>query len=872
MKKSLLSVSTLIFILLILAGRTILLFKKDILVFNSYFLQGLFSDLIFTLLILGIIIFSRKMSVILSYILSIPLVLFYIANLEYIYALDNVINVRDITFITNSQFLEGSFTNLSFSLYGFIVVISLILLIMVINYVFKTKREKMNFATSSIYLLGIFIIGFTIILLSSNDWRKSNFVFASLDNTVKSLVYSDPKVSESEFVMHNIEKKVWGEEIVSQGVSLLPEKEKLSSEKKNVLVVVMEGITGSYLKDSQDFLETSNHFTFSSFEKVNNNSIVVPNFITHNNQTIRGLYSILSGDYPKLDASTPKAYDFIQNPSSKLMLPEILKSEGYNTAYIQASPLEFMSKDKFMSTAGFDKVIGAESFSESYVPFGWGIDDGAFFDQVPKLLEEINSEGKPWFTTLLTVGTHHPYAVPEELNGSEIDRKEAAVRYLDQSLSKFIDYLKSSEFLKDTIVIFTSDESHGVKDQLYGSNMGICLVYSPLINGNIINDEVFGTKDIKNSILDIVNSSDHEGDVGRSFFRKYSHDYPILFSSHYNGDLFYSIKKGEIYQLNNKYELNRITTSNGEMFSQNYKTEKIHDKELKNEMILMSKYVNKSFNDNQTFKIIENQIYNVKEGHEIKLTDGQFLTLPEKKYVNIVVDYELVDPKDGDGVVFYMYTGTEGEILEKSGDSNSHRKGRIVYSFYNKEEENLYSFNMKMRAISPQTGNIKVDIKSLAVLFDNNQIAGETFNVYNLKEPYLIDNIIPFMYAQNGASFLNDKLIYVKASNEEQNIVYGPYLNYPEGRYSLVYKIRLKDSNKLRSDQVLFSLSAFSMQSGLLAEQEYSINKMTYEDGNYLAVLPYEIKGNAVPDLELKMQGKNEVEFEIMNIQTIIQE
>ncbi len=76
-----------------------------------------------------------------------------------------------------------------------------------------------------------------------------------------------------------------------------------------------------------------------------------------------------------------------------------------------------MSKDLFMPKIGFSQVYGEEWFSQAYARNQWGIDDRAYFEQSLQMLRTLQAERKPWFLTLLTVGTHHPYIVPISYGG-----------------------------------------------------------------------------------------------------------------------------------------------------------------------------------------------------------------------------------------------------------------------------------------------------------------------------------------------------------------------------------------------------------------------------------------------------------------------
>ena len=67
---------------------------------------------------------------------------------------------------------------------------------------------------------------------------------------------------------------------------------------------------------------------------------------------------------------------------------------------------------------GIQEVPWAEWFAASDFRTLWGVDDRAFFAGARRLLEELREEPEPWFLTLLTVGTHHPYVVPPGAGGA----------------------------------------------------------------------------------------------------------------------------------------------------------------------------------------------------------------------------------------------------------------------------------------------------------------------------------------------------------------------------------------------------------------------------------------------------------------------
>lgn len=690
MKKIWYTVPSILFLGLFCWGRILLLQSKNIAAGPGELLLPLLKDLGTGVLFLLLFYALTKINRFAAYLPALVLALLHLANMEYIYALDHVINLTDLSMASDQEFIRGTLFHVSFPLYSLTFTIALMVAIYTLGKTsfipLKTKILRWSALGGLLLLYGF------IAVYASGDWKTGSFVSASLSNTVAVLTFDDEGLTD---YPADIEQRIQTTEKLKQGEYLLGPR---GTTPKNILMVVMEGIPGAYLPSAQDYLEVSNDIRMTRLQdKIKDHSLVLPNYITHNNQTIRGMYSLISGDYPNLDASTPKAYEYLQLNESerKKLLPQRLKEQGYHTAFIQAANLEYMSKGDFMKAAGYETIIGGESFTHSYIPFGWGPDDKAFFEQSRTFLDELDSKGEPWFATMLTVGTHHPYAVSDEYEDQYSSRKEAAVAYLDEALSDFIDYIDSSTFAKDTLVLFISDESHGVNNQPYGSNWGIFAAYSPEIEGQIVNDGVFGQKDIMLSLLDYADPALDEETTGRSVFRKYRDDVPILFASHYTGDVFYSTRKGEVYQVDNGGQLYELKSKSGEMFGTDYERTALTDKELKKQILTYKNYISRPMSSDDHIRIAGPKDFKLTGGGEEIISDGQFLALPEKSYVDIHVDYTMQGLKQGETVKLVIQDGLRK--YEQTIDAVQ-PAGQVTLRFYNEKSMSGYAFSFKAAA------------------------------------------------------------------------------------------------------------------------------------------------------------------------------
>jgi arylsulfatase A-like enzyme len=260
--------------------------------------------------------------------------------------------------------------------------------------------------------------------------------------------------------------------------------------------------------------------------------------VAHQRQTNRGEYAILCGDYPKLLTDQSKMTEQVYGHAARC-LPEVLRESGYATAYLQAAPLAFMLKDQFMPRAGFDEVIGDEWFTKSYGRTDWGVDDRAFFEQAIEKVDELHRADAPFFLTLLTVGTHHPYTLPPVSGETAKERRERAFAWADDGLDGFLDSLDERGVLQDTVVIVTSDESAGwvetesPTERLLAQSWSFAIVMLPEPRSSRV-DTLYAQVDTALSVLDLLGMTDERNPfIGRSWFRKYESPRPLFAGNTY---------------------------------------------------------------------------------------------------------------------------------------------------------------------------------------------------------------------------------------------------------------------------------------------------------------------------------------------------
>ncbi|MDX1297993.1 MAG: LTA synthase family protein [Pseudomonas sp.] len=294
---------------------------------------------------------------------------------------------------------------------------------------------------------------------------------------------------------------------------------------RNVLIITLEGVTGAYIRASRQAI--GSHYAQDPMPRLSQwaeRGMLTSDYVLHGHQTIRGLYAMLCGDYNKLDTGTPKGVELLNNPArSEQCLPAQLRERGLSTHFLQGAGLRFMAKDQIMPQMGFDKTLGRDWFkNKPYIDFPWGMDDKAYFEGALGYVKQLRKQRQPWMLTLLTVGTHQPYSAPQEYLDRQPNAKLAAIAYLDDAVADFLTALEQQGVMKDTLVIVTSDESHGLGDVRLASAWGFNLLLAPeQAQLPALKQGVYGHVDLTASVLDYFAFPVPANIAGRSLLRDY---------------------------------------------------------------------------------------------------------------------------------------------------------------------------------------------------------------------------------------------------------------------------------------------------------------------------------------------------------------
>lgn len=413
----------------------------------------------------------------------------------------------------------------------------------------------------------IAVYGFTVTSLTH---PANNVVVSTLAQIPGSLagLAAPPDREELESIDDDIEKLFFHREVLGESVEDPP----------NVLLILIEGLSAAYLPSVAEYHGLSPAVSLPELERgfSRRGFRIYRNVLGMQRQTDRGSYPLLCGTYPRLGTGTSEMADVAAGEADPRCVPEVLARNGYRTGYLQAAPLEYMDKDKFMPKAGFERVDGAAYFGWNEEKEGWGPGDDVFFPGAVDWIDDLDASNQPWFAVMLNAGTHHPFPSAEgedsdrageegEILDFEIISKEAqpdrqaAFEVMARELAGFLDRLAAEGLLDNTLVIVSSDEAGGFLRRDNGpgmldGNFG-ALAIRPPGGGSLARfarrDSVVATLDIALTTLDLAGLADRSeasrAMIGRSLLVHRPHEKRgLLLGDAYAGYIIFVREDGEL--------------------------------------------------------------------------------------------------------------------------------------------------------------------------------------------------------------------------------------------------------------------------------------------------------------------------------------
>lgn len=247
--------------------------------------------------------------------------------------------------------------------------------------------------------------------------------------------------------------------------------------KKNVVVFIMESYGREYIGAYNEY-KGYTPFTDSLIAQ----SLTFDLTIANGRKSIDGMPSILS--------SIPRFIEpFFLTPASLNEVSGLageLGKVGYESAFFHGAENGSMGFEAFARTTGYQKYFGRTEYNEDKRFNGdkdfdgmWAIWDEEFLQFYALKMSEMR---QPFFTSVFTASSHHPYKVPARYKDIYKDEPgdpndmHKCVRYVDHALRRFFETAKQQPWYENTIFVLTADHTNLTTEPKYQTELGVCSV------------------------------------------------------------------------------------------------------------------------------------------------------------------------------------------------------------------------------------------------------------------------------------------------------------------------------------------------------------------------------------------------------------
>lgn len=225
---------------------------------------------------------------------------------------------------------------------------------------------------------------------------------------------------------------------------------------KNVVIFVLESFSREHSQYLAPHLNPNGGYT-PFLDSLMREGLVFTNAYSNGMKSIEALPSVFASipSYRTPYALLPQSLTDLD------ALPRILATQGYGTHFFCGATANQMGFEAFGMLAGIEHFYNRADFEKWHPGKGntnvWGVWDMPFLQYVA---EEINRQQTPFFTSVFTLSSHHPYDLPEEYAGKMPQGKtlvQPCVAYTDLSLRKFFETASKMPWFENTLFIFVAD-------------------------------------------------------------------------------------------------------------------------------------------------------------------------------------------------------------------------------------------------------------------------------------------------------------------------------------------------------------------------------------------------------------------------------
>lgn len=246
-------------------------------------------------------------------------------------------------------------------------------------------------------------------------------------------------------------QKLLGREGI-EGISPLARsvKQSITPNRKNVVMIFMESMS-AHLMQAYGQEQSLTPYLDSLYH----HSLSFDRIYSAGIHTNHGLYSTLYS-FPTIMKRNAMKGSVIPRYSG---LPTTLQREGYRNLFFMTHESQYDNMNAFFRTNGFDEIYAEEDYPKEKIANHFGVADDYLYEYALPILGERAASGNPFFAVLLSISNHPPYVIPPYFKPRSERIEDQIVEFADWSIAQFMASASEQPWFEDTIFLFVGD--HG---------------------------------------------------------------------------------------------------------------------------------------------------------------------------------------------------------------------------------------------------------------------------------------------------------------------------------------------------------------------------------------------------------------------------
>ena len=256
--------------------------------------------------------------------------------------------------------------------------------------------------------------------------------------------------------------KTWAENLPAPSQIAGPGNKYFGAEKgKNLIIIQVESLENAVINQKINGQEIT----------PNLNQLAEDGLYFNNYYTQVGPGNTADAEFSTMDSLYPLSDDVVFIDYAKnayAALPQLLVKNGYKTYSMHGDVPTFWNRSNIYPQLGYQKAFDLDDYTVTR-SVGKGPSDLGDEDLFPQSLPRLEGFKQPFMATLITMSSHTPFILPQDLQTLEIpvdttlnftqQQYLESIHYTDKAMGEFIDKLKKDGLYDNSLILIWGD--HG---------------------------------------------------------------------------------------------------------------------------------------------------------------------------------------------------------------------------------------------------------------------------------------------------------------------------------------------------------------------------------------------------------------------------